>query len=295
MEITNKYGQVVKSGILANDILKDHLSTQALFEKRSLDFVTREDFLEQLSKVLSKNTKLFNNIKKTIEKNDKVSFQKQYTRVQQSANDKTKQIEKAKKSDATTPIDKLKEMEEEKTAIIAEISSEEQTLNAASSILEIRMNAVTETQRVFNEAKKALQTAKSEQKDAQKAVDTATSKLEKLNTLLSDIEQKIEAERNKTIYLVAPGYIGEIPSFGTFVSTAEIEGVSTKIEQIAPEFKIKPDFEDMLNAGYDSAQEYAKALQFVGLITQYIYNEKQYSVLVSDKRIEELLAVHIGG
>lgn len=295
MEITNKYGQVVKSGILANDILKDHLSTQALFEKRSLDFVTREDFLEQLSKVLSKNTKLFNNIKKTIEKNDKVAVQKQYTRVQQSANDKTKQIEKAKKSDATTPIDKLKEMEEEKTAIIAEISSEEQTLNAASSILEIRMNAVTETQRVFNEAKKALQTAKSEQKDAQKAVDTATSKLEKLNTLLSDIEQKIEAERNKTIYLVAPGYIGEIPSFGTFVSTAEIEGVSTKIEQIAPEFKIKPDFEDMLNAGYDSAQEYAKALQFVGLITQYIYNEKQYSVLVSDKRIEELLAVHIGG
>ena len=308
MEIMNKYGQVIKSGVFANDILKDHLSTQSLIEKRNLSFETREEFLQQLKKVLSKNSKLFNSIKKALEKNDlevekmrrkKDNLQEQNARIQQSREDKCKQIALAKKtvSTLTQPVDELKRMEEERTSLVKNIAIIERTLATATSILNIRNKKFTDTQKVFNEAKQALEVAKVEQEDAQKDVENATIQLQKFNLSLSNIDQKIETEKKKrSIFLVSPGYTGEIPSFGTFVSTVDtINGIS-KVDKITPasDFKIKPDFEEMVDAGYDSAQEYAKILKFVELISQFIYNEKAYTLLVSDERIKNLITLHIG-
>lgn len=308
MEIMNKYGQVIKSGVFANDILKDHLSTQSLIEKRNLSFETREEFLQQLKKVLSKNSKLFNSIKKALEKNDlevekmrrkKDNLQEQNARMQQSKEDKCKQIALAKKtiSSLSQPVDELKKMEEERTNLINTIATVEKTLATANSILNIRNQKFADTQKVFNEAKQALEVAKVKQEDAQKDVENATIQLQKFNLSLSNIDQKIETEKKKrSIYLVAPGYTGEIPSFGTFVSTVDtINGIS-KVDKITPasDFKIKPDFEEMVDAGYDSAQEYAKVLKFVELISQFIYNEKAYTLLVSDERIKNLITLHIG-
>mgnify|MGYP004629630391 CR=1 FL=1 len=308
MEIMNKYGQVIKSGVFANDILKDHLSTQSLIEKRNLSFETREEFLQQLKKVLSKNSKLFNSIKKALEKNDlevekmrrkKDNLQEQNTRMQQSREDKCKQIALAKKtvSTLTQPVDELKRMEEERTSLVKNIAIIERTLATATSILNIRNKKFTDTQKVFNEAKQALEVAKVEQEDAQKDVENATLQLQNFNLSLSNIDQKIETEKKKrSIFLVSPGYTGEIPSFGTFVSTVDtINGIS-KVDKITPasDFKIKPDFEEMVDAGYDSAQEYAKILKFVELISQFIYNEKAYTLLVSDERIKNLIKLHIG-
>ena len=308
MEIMNKYGQVIKSGVFANDILKDHLSTQSLIEKRNLSFETREEFLQQLKKVLSKNSKLFNSIKKALEKNDlevekmrrkKDNLQEQNARIQQSREDKCKQIALAKKtvSTLTQPVDELKRMEEERTSLVKNIAIIERTLATATSILNIRNKKFTDTQKVFNEAKQALEVAKVEQEDAQKDVENATIQLQKFNLSLSNIDQKIETEKKKrSIYLVAPGYTGEIPSFGTFISTVDIIDGISKVDKITPasDFKIKPDFEEMVDAGYDSAQEYAKILKFVELISQFIYNEKAYTLLVSDERIKNLITLHIG-
>ena len=308
MEIMNKYGQVIKSGVFANDILKDHLSTQSLIEKRNLSFETREEFLQQLKKVLSKNSKLFNSIKKALEKNDlevekmrrkKDNLQEQNARMQQSKEDKCKQIALAKKtiSSLSQPVDELKKMEEERTNLINTIATVEKTLATANSILNIRNQKFADTQKVFNEAKQALEVAKVKQEDAQKDVENATIQLQKFNLSLSNIDQKIETEKKKrSIFLVSPGYTGEIPSFGTFVSTVDtINGIS-KVDKITPasDFKIKPDFEEMVDAGYDSAQEYAKVLKFVELISQFIYNEKAYTLLVSDERIKNLITLHIG-
>lgn len=313
MEIMNKYGQVIKSGVFANDILKDHLSTQSIFEKRNLSFETREEFLQQLKKVLSKNSKLFNSIKKTLEKNDlevekmrrkKDNFQEQNARMQQSKEDKCKQIALAKKtiSSLTQPVeglkkDELKKMEEERTNLINTIATVEKTLATANSILNIRNQKFADTQKVFNEAKQALEVAKVEQEDAQKDVENATIQLQKFNLSLSNIDQKIETEKKKrSVYLVAPGYTGKIPSFGIFISTVDIIDGISKVDKITPasDFKIKPDFEEMVDAGYDSAQEYAKILKFVELISQFIYNEKAYTLLVSDERIKNLITLHIG-
>ena len=53
----------------------------------------------------------------------------------------------------------------------------EKTLATANSILNIRNQKFADTQKVFNEAKQALEVAKVKQEDAQKDVENATIQL----------------------------------------------------------------------------------------------------------------------
>lgn len=139
-----------------------------------------------------------------------------------------------------------------------------------------------------------MQKAKTAQKNAEKEVATFSKKIKKLNEKLGEIENKIETAKNQMVYLIAPGYSGEIPACGTFISTCEVEGVANlKVEQIPTE--LKPDFQDMIKAGFDSAQEYAKALKFVTLVEYYLCNDMQYKMLVSDDKIQKLISAHIDG
>lgn len=282
MEITNKNGQIVKAGVFANDILKDHLSTQSLFEKRNLPFKTRSEFLGQLKKVLVKNPKLFNTIKKTLERND-CEIEKMKTKKENQQNTP----KQTKSETIQQTVDTLTKMEEKRESLISSIAKEEKALKTAESILTTR-------DEVVNTALRTLELAKFEQKLAQNDVKTATSKLQNLKQALSEIEIKIEKEKNKTIYLVAPGYSGEIPSFGTFISTEKIDNI--KINLIFPltEFFFKPDFNEMINAGYNSAQEYINALRFIALISEFVCGEKNYILLVSDKKIQKLIHIYIG-
>ena len=111
---------------------------------------------------------------------------------------------------------------------------------------------------------------------------------------LAEVDRKIEMEENKSIYLVAPGYTGEVPEHGTFISSVDVKGIANlKVETLGTE--IEPNFLDMINAGFDSAQEYARALKFVTLIEYYLCNDMQYNVLVSDSKIQKLISEHSGG
>ena len=70
MAIFNQHGKAVANGVLVSDIIRDHLSSQELFVKRKLSFSTREEFLEQLQKVFSPNTKIYSELKNALKEND---------------------------------------------------------------------------------------------------------------------------------------------------------------------------------------------------------------------------------
>ena len=70
MTIFNQHGKAVANGVLVSDIIHDHLSSQELFVKRKLSFSTREEFLEQLQKVFSPNTKIYSELKNALKEND---------------------------------------------------------------------------------------------------------------------------------------------------------------------------------------------------------------------------------
>lgn len=292
MDLKNINGQIIGWSTISDDILKYHCSTSQVVEKRHLDFKDQASLLDELSKVIDNKT-LFNRIKRALEKNDaeekkmsnkaKANEKKATvtTKVEAKASAEAKTESKPETVSKVTVVgiknDDMANLEKSHADTVAEISAEEKKMTEA-----------------FNNARQELQKAKTAQKNAEKEVATFSKKIKKLNEKLGEIENKIETAKNQMVYLIAPGYSGEIPACGTFISTCEVEGVANlKVEQIQTE--LKPDFQDMIKAGFDSAQEYAKALKFVTLVEYYLCNDMQYKMLVSDDKIQKLISAHIDG
>ena len=299
MAIFNQHGKAVANGVLVSDIIRDHLSSQELFVKRKLSFSTREEFLEQLQKVFSPNTKIYSELKNALKENDMEAEKKMRRKAKASKKAVIQHVvEPVKVAQVDSLVEEngysLEELEGERNTIVSGLSSEQQELAEATSILEIRKETLKEVQKVFDDAKKALEDANSEVSSAEKAVEASNAKLKDFQSRLAEVDRKIEMEENKSIYLVAPGYTGEVPEHGTFISSVDVKGIANlKVETLGTE--IEPNFLDMINAGFDSAQEYARALKFVTLIEYYLCNDMQYNVLVSDSKIQKLISEHIGG
>ena len=165
-------------------------------------------------------------------------------------------------------------LENKKVTITGEISDKENDLNEATQILAIREETVTETQRVFDKARKAL---------------------DEVKAMLGNVETQITELKNKAIYLVAPGYTGKKPAFGTYYSTTEVQGYDTlSVVEAAVDYAIEPELKDMVVAGYDSYKEYMEGLRFVMLCVEYTYKDIEYTVLVNDERLKRLLQTHVG-
>lgn len=297
MAIFNQHGKAVANGVLVSDIIRDHLSSQELFVKRKLSFSTREEFLEQLQKVFSPNTKIYSELKNALKENDMEAEKKMRRKASKKAVIQHV-VEPVKGAQVDSLVEEkgysLEELKGERNTIVSGLSSEQQELAEATSILEIRKETLKEVQKVFDDAKKALEDANSEVSSAEKAVEASNAKLKDFQSRLAEVDRKIEMEENKSIYLVAPGYTGEVPEHGTFISSVDVKGIANlKVETLGTE--IEPNFLDMINAGFDSAQEYARALKFVTLIEYYLCNDMQYNVLVSDSKIQKLISEHIGG
>ena len=221
---------------------------------------------------------------------------KQNYRQNQSNKDKVaqKQIKQASRKSVSASED-MSVLENKKVTITGEISDKEKNLNEATQILAIREETVTETQRVFDKARKALDEAKSERDKAKNDVAQYAQSIEKLKAMLGEVETQITELKNKAIYLVAPGYTGKKPAFGTYYSTTEIQGYNTlSVVEAVVDYAIEPELKDMVDAGYDSYKEYMEGLRFIMLCVEYTYKDIEYTVLVNDERLKRLLQTHVG-
>jgi len=186
-------------------------------------------------------------------------------------------------------------LESKKVAVTGKISEQEKALSEANQILAIREETVIETQKVFDEASKALTEAKKECDQAKKVVNQHTQAIDKLKIALSNVESKITELKNKAIYLVAPGYKGDKPAFGTYYSTSVVKGFEElSVVEATADYAIEPELKDMLVVGYDSYKEYTEGLRFVMLCVEYTCNGTEYTVLVDDERLKRLLQNHVG-
>ena len=185
--------------------------------------------------------------------------------------------------------------ESKRASITGEISDEERKLNEATQILSIREETVAETQQVLDKAQEALNEAQLERDKAKNEVAHYTQSIEVLKTKLAEIETQITRLKNKTIYLVAPGYTGKKPEFGTFYSTTKVNGYETlSVVRAEIDYAIEPELKDMIFAGYDSYKEYMEGLRFVMLCVEFTFKGTDYHVLEEDERLRRLLKTHIG-
>ncbi len=217
-------------------------------------------------------------------------------RQNQSKKDRENQMQK--KQESKKKAFKLEEMgtlERDKVTINDEISVMEKNLDEASKILTIREESVAETQKVFEKASKALAEAKSQRDKAKHVVTQYSQSIESLKAKLESVETKITELMNKAIYLVAPGYTGEKPVYGTYYSTTVVAGYETlSVKEAAADYVIEPELKDMVVAGYDSYKEYMEGLRFVMLCAEFAYNGTEYTTLVNDERLKRLIQTHVG-
>lgn len=216
----------------------------------------------------------------------------------QNQSNKGKAAQRQRKQASRNSVSASEDMsvlENKKVTITGEISDKEKDLNEATQILAIREETVTETQRVFDKARKALDEAKSERDKAKNVVAQHKQSIDKLKAMLGNVETQITELKNKAIYLVAPGYTGKKPAFGTYYSTTEVQGYDTlSVVEAAVDYAIEPELKDMVVAGYDSYKEYMEGLRFVMLCVEYTYKDIEYTVLVNDERLKRLLQTHVG-
>lgn len=302
MDFRRIYSQVAKYGKLISELAEEYGMSEETFKSR-------------LEKGLE--TKLFSNILKADERNLKkqkrdnkkgstkteqevaVEIASKITEVMQEekfdmVRKNKKRAEQVSKRQEVTS-ENISVLEDKKATINGKITDKEKFLDEAIQILVIREETVTKTQQVFDEAKKALEKAKSEFDDANKVVTQCEQSIKELKSMREKVESQIIELKNKTIYLVAPGYTGEKPAFGTFYSTTKVQGYDTiSVQKISADYAITPELNDMvIVAGYDSYKEYMEGLGFVMLCKEYAGKKIDHTVLVNDERIEKLLKAHI--
>lgn len=203
-----------------------------------------------------------------------------------------KKLEKIEKKEPT--ISEVQKLEQKKKALENSLSETESKLANFSTDLENQKKALSEKQEAFNKAKCDLDAAKAKYESAQTKVNSYSSQRDFLKGKISEVVSQISEIKNRAVYLVAPGFNGKVPEYGTFFSTVPVNGLANlKIIAASPEYEIKPELDNMLDSGYDSFSEYSEGLNFIMLCAEFTCCDKEYKVLVSDERIEKLLHSHI--
>lgn len=201
--------------------------------------------------------------------------------------------------------------EAEKETITMSMSSEISKLNASlvdvereigtlsviiggkKSIFDAEKEKLSKAKANKRKAETALEKAKERYNAAKTASDKAEAELassqkelENWQERKSAIEQQITELQKRQIYLVAPGYHGEMPKVGTFVAVTQIEG--TTLEDVKDVELVKElSAQDIFL--FDSMQEAKEAYNYVRLVMKYYFGDKEYKLLVDNESIIILL------
>lgn len=301
MNFKRIYSQIAKYGKSIPELAEEYGMDEQVFIKRMEMGLDSKLF----SRVLRANEKKLKQQKNNIGKGsedenyeEEDMARRNDERMEQNQSNKDKAAQRQRKQASRKSVSASEDMsvlENKKITITGEISDKEKSLDEATQILAIREETVTETQRVFDKARKALDEANSERDKAKNVVAQHTQSIERLKAMLGNVETQITELKNKAIYLVAPGYTGKKPAFGTCYSTTEVQGYDTlSVVEAAVDYVIEPELKDMVVAGYDSYKEYMEGLRFVMLCVEYTYKDIEYTVLVNDERLKRLLQTHVG-
>ena len=195
------------------------------------------------------------------------------------------------------PADRMEELLHKREKLQRQNADCASFLEKAEAILDIRQGGLADAKAVLEKAKKALSAAVTAVAESETSVKIATIAVQQAQAQqaqaqqeLRGVEQAIQELKEKSVYLIDPWYTGELPQYGTFLSTAERKGVT--IEEVPEEYIPERTIDGVLL--FDFVPSYEKARVFCGLVAKYEIEGTPYQLLVSDERVEELLKMYIG-
>ena len=308
----NIYSQIAKYGKTIPEMAEKYEMEEDEFIKRiqmGLEPKLFSNAMSSSEKNLKHRQKAKNKTTKTAVKQEEKEMSRNEAKVmfnyrqQQSEKDKLasiqekrKTLEELKNQEPAPSESEMDILEKEIAEVDEEISKEEKALDTDKLSLASAEKALNDKQKAFEEASKNLEVAKKQKETAEKLVEQRVKGIKELKNKKESVEIQITELKNKNIYLVAPGYSGKKPEYGTFYSTAKVEEFETlSTVEANAEFAIEPELKEMLITGYDSYKEYSGALRFVMLCAEYAWTEGvEYSVLVDDERLKKLIKTHVG-
>lgn len=162
------------------------------------------------------------------------------------------------------------------------LETEKTELNRAKDSLRKARKTLANAEKRVAECEKALMEAKSE-------ASKSEEELSSLQTTESELVRKCEELQKSRIYLVAPGYHGEMPKYGHFISIMEIQGIDDlKVEDVRGVELVKQMTAEEFFL-FDTMQEAKSSYSFVKLVSKYYFDGLDYTILVDDDSIIELL------
>ena len=186
-------------------------------------------------------------------------------------------IHDPKKSEIEKFIEEEKELKRELITKLAELENMKQ-------ISVIRDQDVADSKEFLEKAKSAFEQAQQAFNRAKQNVLEKEQEVKRTEEMLAKVQDEI---KNKSVYLLDPWYKGDIPEYGIFISSAEVDGIATTVEQVEPTYMPDDSVEGIFL--FDYVPDYKKACAFIGLITKYIVEDKPFQKLISDKRVLALI------
>lgn len=200
-----------------------------------------------------------------------------------SRNEKMAGIRKEAKMTEKTPRQQINA--QKKKVLLEEFATVQEKAGISKAVTEDLEKRLLEAQKAEANAKRIWQEA--QERLGRLIQQTQSSKEQDARYVerLSQIQAKLD-EFN--LYLVAPGYNGEMPR-GRLVSVALFEGYNVTVER-GDDLLNDVSFSAMLDLGFETLKEADTALEFAKLVLKYqLECEEEYQILVDDERIITIL------
>lgn len=249
--------------------------------------MTEEAFIQEMKSGLG--PKVFSSLKKMSEKSEKAR-EKQKSSAERKRKNNQKLLEKTSQanSDDCKLENKMKDLIAKKENVEKRIIFWDDTLNSLEEKRSESNQKIADLKSEIAELEKKIAQEQEVLENIETNYQNIIAKKSELETKLSKITDEINLLSQSRIYLIAPGYHGKIPSFGRFISTEDVVGINVEIQK--GELLINDEsLNNMMSCGYYDIREYMRALEFAKLCIAYILESDDYTILVDDERIFNVL------
>ena len=211
--------------------------------------------------------------------------QEEWPRVVKADKKNQKKPSRKDETSMAKPKTSQKDNEFKKQAIRREMAIVQEKLGISQHILEDFTQRVTKAQADEVAAKKLYDETVKRRKWAEDSKVKAEVQVNNYQNRIAQLQDKL-AELD--VYLVAPGYKGQIPK-GKLITVALIPGYHVTLEQ-GEELLNEVTFAEVMRLGFETLREADMALEFAKLVLMYqLECEEDYHILVDDERIIRIL------
>lgn len=218
-------------------------------------------------------------------KNDKIPVPKPELKSKQEVEPK-RELENKKEVEPNPVLSKRKMLVKHLVFINREIESCEVFKEEKKTDLEETTLKLKVVKKELEDVGKKEEETKKICKLKEEEFQEAEQQLEKLEKKRESIKEQIKEIDSNIIWLVAPGYKGKMPEYGTLISVVPMDGVI--VEKVPEEVLISEiTAEDIFR--FDSMEDAKVAHQFVELVFKYYAYNKKYQLLVDNDVLIKLL------